>query len=106
MRKRSTLFSLLLASIVGISGFSQDATYSKMSPHTRILLDQLERNDTIHSSLRGAVEDEYLFRFRESRDRGSLGGGGSRRLPDPDPYGGYRYGIDPAVAGGDALGVG
>ena len=63
MRKRSTLLSLLLASIVGISGFSQDATYSKMSPHTRILLDRLERNDTIHSSLRGAVEDEYLSAF-------------------------------------------
>ncbi len=63
MRKRSTLLSLLLASIVGISGFSQDATYSKMSPHTRILLDRLERNDTIHSSLRSAVEDEYLSAF-------------------------------------------
>lgn len=63
MRKRSTLLSLFLASMVGISGFSQDVTYSKMSPHTRILLDRLEKKDTLHSSLRSAVEGEYLSAF-------------------------------------------
>jgi hypothetical protein len=105
MRKRSTLLSLLLASIAGVSGFSQDATYSKMSPHTRILLDRLERNDTIHSSLRGAIEDEYLSAFVkvETEEAWAEVEAAGCRI---QTYGGYRYGIDPAVEGGDALGVG
>ncbi|MDD2952889.1 MAG: S8 family peptidase [Parabacteroides sp.] len=63
MKRTSTLLSLLLATLVGISGSAQHAPYSKMSPHTRILLDQLAKEDTSRSSLRGAVAGEYLSAF-------------------------------------------
>lgn len=65
MKRRSTLLSLLLATICGIGGIAQDAPYSKMSPHTRILLDQWGRKDTAGLLLRSAVSGEYLSAFVE-----------------------------------------